>query len=125
MKNCEFPACKREATCGVFCYDHKRLMGVSGPVKQPVKIAKESDKMKNVKAELKKLYPIFLKSRPICEIASPVCTKKATCIHHVCGRLPSKILKQEHWMAACEHYNGWVENNDAESRSKGLKKSKF
>lgn len=46
MANCSFPACKREATNGVYCYDHKRLMGVPNPVKVQKPIAKVSEKKK-------------------------------------------------------------------------------
>lgn len=46
MANCSFPACKREAAHGTYCYDHKRLMGVPSPVKEKSPIAKVSEKKK-------------------------------------------------------------------------------
>lgn len=84
-----------------------------------------SDNMKKVVAELKKLYPIFLRKHPKCEIQGPNCTGKATCVHHSEGRLPSKILDQTKWIASCAADNLWCETDHAEAAKKGVKKSKF
>ena len=128
MKNCEFPACKREATSGVYCYGHKRLMGVSGPVKVSAPVKKESEKMKDIKAILKKKYPAFLKTRPFCNIKSPVCTKIATCVNHTRGRGRDEILNEDTWEASCEHCNGYIEQhpdwNQGQHKLSRHKKSK-
>lgn len=107
--NCTFPACKREATCGIYCYDHKRLMGTSDPVKKVAEVKKESDKMKDIKAILKKEYPKYLKTRPFCSIKSPVCTKVATVVNHTRGRGRDEILDQSSWEPSCTHCNSYIE----------------
>jgi hypothetical protein len=93
--------------------------------KPPKEIPKRSDNQKVVIAELKKLYPVFLKKHPTCEIDGPGCTQKATCAHHTEGRLPSKVLDTTKWVASCTPCNTWVEVHHAEAAKKGFKKSKF
>lgn len=119
--NCTFPACKREATQGIYCYDHKRLMGISGPVKKPVAIPKEGEKMKDIKAALKKKYPKFLKTRPFCNIQSPVCTKIATCVNHTRGRGRDEILNESTWEPSCEPCNGYIEQHPSWNSGKHKK----
>ena len=109
MANCSFPACKREATHGVYCYDHKRLMGTSDPVKKTKEINKESEKMKDIKATLKKEYPKYLKTRPFCAIKSPECTKVATVVNHTRGRGRDEILDQSSWEPSCTYCNSYIE----------------
>ena len=111
MANCDFPLCKREAIKGIYCYDHNRLMGNTKPVEQPVAVKKESDKMKDVKAELKKKYPRFLKKNPFCNIQSPVCTKVATCVNHTRGRGRDEILNEDTWEASCVPCNQYIESH--------------
>lgn len=111
MANCSFPICKREATCGIYCYDHKRLMGTSDPVKKVAEVKKESDKMKDIKAILKKEYPKYLKTRPFCSIKSPVCSKVATVVNHTRGRGRDEILDQSSWEPSCTHCNSYIEQH--------------
>jgi hypothetical protein len=100
--------------------------GTALPKVKPAKeIKKESSKMTVVKQELKKLYTIFLAKRKKCEIKSPECTKEATCVHHVSGRLKDNLMNQNSWKAACQRCNGWVEDNHAKAEAMGMKKSKF
>ena len=91
--------------------------------KKPLK--KRGDKMKAVMAELKKLYPIFLRTHPRCEIQGPDCLGEATCIHHSEGRGLMQIKKQSSWIPSCGPCNNWVEKDDKKARALGLKKSKF
>lgn len=98
----------------------------SKPVKKAAKkkpIKKRSKGMSKVMEEVKKLYPIFLKAHPFCEIQSPDCIKRATAIHHTKGR-GKNIAKQEHWKACCEPCNSWVESNHQKAADSGLKKSR-
>lgn len=108
-----------------YCVFHQ-IYANSASVKMPKEVKKESSSMKEVKKELKKLYPLFLAKHPNCEVRlSPECTKKATCIHHVHGRLKDNILNQKTWRSACEKCNGWVEDNHMKAELAGMKKSKF
>ena len=78
---------------------------------KPLKaIPKESEKMKDVKYQLKKLYPIYIAKHPCCNIQSPVCTKKATCVNHTKGR-GENVLNQDDWEASCTACNGWIEEH--------------
>lgn len=96
------------------------------PVIKPKKgMAKRGEKMKAVVEILKKLYPLYLKKRPLCEIKSENCTQAATCVHHSEGRGPNEILDQSTWIPSCEPCNLWCETNDAEAREKGFKKQRI
>ncbi len=92
------------------------------PAKKP---AVRSEKQKAVVSELKKLYPIFLRKHPVCEIDGPQCQKKAVCVHHSEGRGVNEVLKQSSWVASCAWCNGWVETADAQARKNGFKKSRL
>ena len=109
-------------------YQEYRLALKNGTALPKVKAAKaipkESKKMTSVKAELKKLYTIFLSKRTRCEIKSPECTGKATVIHHVKGRGKDNLMNESTWMASCVRCNGWVEENHAEAVKMGAKQSR-
>lgn len=95
-----------------------------GAPKMPKPINPVSLTQKEIKTQLKKMYPVFLSTRKRCEIDGPNCTKKSTCIHHTEGRAQSIVLDATKWMASCGPCNSWVESADAEARAKGFKKSK-
>jgi hypothetical protein len=99
--------------------------GTALPKVKPMKpLKKESPKMTVVKQELKKLYTIILSNRPVCEIKSPVCTKKATCCHHTQGRGKNEILDPKKMMASCDPCNSYVEQHHAWAEKKGFKISR-
>lgn len=68
---------------------------------------------------------LFLLQRKKCELKTPDCTGRATCVHHSAGRIGDKYLNKTYWMASCQPCNSWVEVNDKEARARGLKLSKF
>lgn len=77
--------------------------------------------------ELKKLYPVFL-AKPAnkkCKLKMEGCTKIATTVHHVRGRIGEQVFVQKDWLPSCVNCNGKVEEKHAEAAAKGLKKSKF
>lgn len=97
----------------------------TAPLKKATKPIKgRSEKMRGIIAALKPLYEAFLKDKAACEIGSPVCNGQPECVHHEEGRGVKVILDQTKWKASCTPCNGWVENNDAEAREKGHKKSR-
>jgi hypothetical protein len=122
--DCSFPLCKRIAQPNGYCIQHG--LYASSPVENKKKTAinKVSEKMKGVKAELKKLYPLFLKVHPKCEINSPECTGTATCIHHTEGRGKNEVQNQGTWKASCTRCNGYVEDHHAWAEERGFKKSR-
>jgi hypothetical protein len=122
--SCQFPLCKSNAIPGkIYCIGHNKHFG-SVVIAEAKPINKVSSAMAAVKRELKKLYPIFLKKHPKCQIKSPVCTKKSTCIHHKKGRGKNEILDQGTWMASCEHCNSYVEQEHAWAEKNGFKVSR-
>ncbi len=122
-ETCAFPLCERIAQKNRLCILH-RIYEADFPVKiikaELKKINKVSEKMKTIKAELKKLYPVFLKKHPVCQLNTPDCKKKATCIHHTKGR-GKNVLNQGTWMASCTPCNLWVETNHGQAEKAGLK----
>jgi hypothetical protein len=124
MSECLFPTCKSHAQSNGYCIGH-RIYASGVSVKVPKALNKISEKRKDINQALRTIYPSFLAKHSKCEIKSPECTKIATVIHHVEGRLPSKVLDQTTWMASCTRCNIYVEENDGWARDRGFKKSKF
>lgn len=148
MSKCIFPGCTTNAPENGLCVPHGRVysveeirkgIGKKSPPAEPEKPAKKaavkkkalkrgkkpnprSKKMTKVIEEVKKLYPLFLKSRPMCEIRSPDCIKRATVVHHRKGR-GNNILKQETWVACCPPCNSYVENHHQWAADNGFKVS--
>lgn len=123
---CAFPLCTRHAESNSYCIFHK-IYGKQEPEKVKVYvIPKRSEKQKKVMAELRKLYPVFLEKHPLCEVRlSPDCTKIATCIHHVRGRLKDNLFNVKSWKSCCETCNLRAETHHKEAEEAGMKKSKF
>lgn len=89
------------------------------------KIAKTSKKREIENISYFRQREQFLNDHPLCELKiKNVCTRKATCIHHVNGRTVFYLVKST-WKASCHSCNNWVEANDKAARALGLKKSKF
>ena len=123
MSECLFPNCKRHAEKNGYCIGHHAYAsGVSVTPKKEVN--KVGDKQKDIKKALKEAYPVFLAKHPKCEINSPNCTKKATCVHHKKGRGINEVLDQSIWAASCEPCNLWCETNHAEAEARGMKISR-
>lgn len=74
-------------------------------------IKNKSNKTAARDRKLAKLYPIFLSTRPICRIQSPVCTRMATVVHHSRGRGAKFIFDQSTWIECCPPCNGYIEGN--------------
>ena len=61
-----------------------------------------------------------------CAINAPGCTGRAQGIHHMKGKTSKELLLDEkYWLAACNHCNHWIEQNDKSARMMGFKLSKF
>lgn len=98
------------------------------PKKKPELIAKRSDKMKD---KMKSYKPVMIAwlAKPenkYCQIRMDGCTNIATQVHHSAGRVGDQLMKEEDWIASCSHCNVvGVEENDAEAREKGFKKTRL
>lgn len=126
MPQCSFPGCSRHAESNGYCIFHKGYSN-SVSVKVPKEIPKKSDKQKDIDKELKKMYPVFL-AKPenkYCKVKMEGCTKIATVIHHVRGRIGYQVFEVKDWLPSCPSCNIILESKDAEARAKGVKKSKF
>lgn len=143
---CAFPGCRSWSNDNGLCTSHAKyfkpedLRGVvkrDAPKSEDKKLDKKLDKkatkkkpismrskkMTTVMNEVKKLYPIFLKAHPLCEIKSPDCLQTATVIHHVKGR-GKNIANQKSWKACCPPCNSYVEKHHQWAAEKGFKSSR-
>lgn len=128
-EQCAFPCCRRpsDAKGGPYCVFHKKVYGSKDMKEIPDKPAARSEKLTEVFKGYKKQMTAYL-ARPEnkrCKIDSPVCTKVATCVHHVSGRSGPKLKDEKDWMPSCQSCNTWVEENDHEARQMGAKKTRL
>lgn len=94
------------------------------PEKKPTKrINKQTKKIRAVNRKLKKAYPVFLASRPNCEIESPVCARAATVVNHNRGR-GNNVLNQKDWTPCCPPCNDYIESHHAWAEERGFKISR-
>lgn len=119
---CNFPTCDRKPESTGWCIFHA-IYSSSVSVKKAKPVKKESDSMKEIKRELKKLYPVFLAKNPVCNIKSPVCTKVATCINHTRGR-EGNVLNVEDWESSCTACNSYIESHHSWAQKRGHKKER-
>lgn len=66
-----------------------------------------------------KRRPIFLASRPLCEMKFPGCTIRATEIHHTLGR-GDYYLVEKTWLPVCANCHRHEIANSAEAYDKGV-----
>lgn len=121
---CLFLGCVRHPQKNGYCIGHAIYSDIPKERPAPKPIPKRSEKMKGVMKELSKLYPAYLKANPVCNIQSPECTIKATCINHTRGRGHNQVLNQMTWEPSCTACNGWIERNHAIAEVAGHKKSR-
>lgn len=91
--------------------------------KRPSKIKPYSDKRQKLNVVYATARKAFLNEKKVCEIRSPECTNKATCVHHVRGR-GKYFLTMAYWKASCIACNNYVEQHDAWARENGFKESR-
>ena len=109
--------------------EHRRALKlgqVQSEKKQRKKIKPFSDK----RAKLNRQYA--KETKPMwegkeCAIKAPGCQIIATGMHHIEGKdTPEKLLNKEGMIPACSYCNLiWVEQNDAEARKLGFKRSRM
>jgi hypothetical protein len=95
------------------------------PTKRQTPIAPRSSK----RAEQERKYSIvrrsFLLSSPLCKAKLPNrCTIKATEIHHIAGRIGTKLTDVENFLPVCRECHTWIEMNPLKAKELGLSKSK-
>lgn len=123
---CLFPTCQRHPEKNGYCIGHRIYAGTTFEKEKPASIAKRSEKMKENIKDLKKIYAelLSLPENKYCQLQLPGCTKIATVVHHTKGREGKQLKNQDDMMVSCSNCNITAEQNDAEAREKGIKKSK-
>lgn len=136
MPNCAFPCCNFHAGPSGFCMHHPGYkidkngeVSLSDAPKEEKKpsIAKRGEKLKEAFKGYKKQVKAFL-SRPEnlkCKINQAGCKQVSECVHHAAGRTGEKLKDEKDWIPSCTSCNQWVEENDAEARRLGFKKSRI
>src|SRR6187401_2626133 len=107
---CEFPNCKNHAK-DKYCPGHTRMMKDVHVDKKP-QLNKRSEKMKDDMKEYKPIVTEYL-SRPenqMCQIKSPVCTKKATCVNHK-KRRGKNLTNEKYFQPSCVPCNNYIESH--------------
>lgn len=108
------------------CYNYQRYcrLHISGSLKEPKPIAKESKQRKEVNKDYLPAAKEYIKKHPLCKIKSAVCTGKSQHVHHLKGRIGDMLTDKKYWMPACDKCNSWLEQNDLWARQNGFKLSK-
>jgi hypothetical protein len=65
----------------------------------------------------------FLKAHPTCEVGT--CTKKATDIHHKCGRRKKYLSNPKYFLAVCRGHHLFVESHPIWARENGYSLSRL
>lgn len=82
------------------------------PAELKKRIPKRSEKSKDVMKEYKPIVIEYLE-RPEnkdCKIKSPVCTGKATCVHHK-KRRGQNLINEKYFEPSCGPCNSYIENH--------------
>jgi len=63
----------------------------------------------------------FMKEKPMCEAALPICNGKSTDVHHIKGR-GLNHLKVDTWLSVCRECHNYIHSYPKEARDLGLLK---
>ena len=92
---------------------------------KPKAISFMSDKRKVENKEYLKAREEYLLEHPKCEAnLAGVCRKKATEIHHICGRLGRLLTNGKYFLAACRGCHDWIEMNPEKAKELGFSESR-
>lgn len=93
------------------------------PKPKPKPIRARSDKRSKQERIYKSKRYIYLMKpeNRLCQVKSPKCTKVATQVHHMKGRIGELLINEDYWLPSCHECNvNWIEQNSAEAREKGF-----
>lgn len=107
---CQFPNCKSNTVKGDFCIGHAKFSKVPVEVKKPLQ--KRSEKMKDNMKEYKPMVKEYLNrvENQDCQIKSPVCTGKATCVNHK-RRRGKNLTNEKYFQPSCGPCNNYIESH--------------
>lgn len=117
MKNCT-PLCpyKERNWCPVH-------QGYTVP--QKTEVNKVSEKKKELDKQYRKLRAKFLKENPKCLPQLVGCTKRATDVHHMAGRIGDEYLNVKNFLPVCRKCHDTLEKSPAAARRDGFSKSRL
>lgn len=125
MPTCTFPNCPSNSLRGSdYCIPHGKIYGVKVE-KKPQSIAKQSEKRIKESKEYRKIVKEILSKDGRCSVKSPVCTKKATGLHHLQKRSPANYKERSNLIASCNECNLYIEEHPCWAKEKGLTVSRF
>jgi len=105
----------------------KKMLGIDPPSekKEQKPIPKVSEKRKITNREYKRLVKDILGKDGNCKIKSPVCTGKASGLHHLQKRSPKNLTKKGNLIPACSACNLFIETDPEWAKENGFTISKF
>jgi hypothetical protein len=112
---CNIPSCRNYQR---YCRIH-----LSGSLKQPKPIAKESKERKEInRKEYAPKAAEFVKNNPKCQAnIKDVCSGASQCVHHKKGKNSKEdLLDNNYWLAVCFNCHRVIEDNPAFARQEGF-----
>jgi hypothetical protein len=108
--SCQFPGCSRHGQSNGYCIGHAQYAGYAGEVREKKAPNKKSEKQAKLDKEYKKIVKEMLAADPMCEMNTPVCTRKAEGLHHM-KRRGVNTLNRKYLKRSCNACNGYVEEH--------------
>lgn len=122
---CAFPGCRQSIHRVGYCINHHKLYGEPEPPKVKKPIKKVSDKEQKRQNEYKKVRKEYLSQNLFCKAGFPGCTKLATDVHHMAGRLGDLLTDTENFLPVCRGCHSLIEVNPEAAKLAGLSKSRL
>jgi len=91
--------------------------------KKPIK--PRSDKRAKQETEYNKKRKDYLNKYSVCQAGLVGCTKVATTIHHIEGRIGALLTDTDNFIALCMNCHVFVENHPKEAKELKLSKSRL
>ena len=89
-------------------------------MEKPKSISPVSKKRRVEMDEYSKKRDLFLIANPTCQAKLVGCTRIATDVHHMMGRVGDNYLNMSTWKALCRNCHRWVEENPEAAKELGL-----
>ena len=86
-------------------------------------IANRSKKRLAQESEYSKLRKVFLTIHNKCEVNG--CSKEATDIHHVIGRIGDRLTDQDNFLAVCREHHRYIEEHPEWAKANGYSKNRL
>jgi hypothetical protein len=99
------------------CPNHGKYARICGHLQDEEKELKQDTK------QYLKVRADFLKAHPTCEVGT--CTKKATDIHHKCGRRKKYLSNPKYFLAVCRGHHLFIESHPIWARENGYSLSRL